>query len=85
MLRKGKGLVRARKVTEIVFRNLSGTAGLMLVSKKFETGYFYFEGGFFMSDLSTNTLLEVAKRIREMREIFDISVEDFFTKQKPTC
>ena len=27
MLRKGKGLVRARKVTKCMFRNLSGTAG----------------------------------------------------------
>ena len=38
-----------------------------------------------MSDLSTNTLLEVAKRIREMREIFDISVEAMAQKTEVTA
>ena len=35
MLRKGKGLVRVRKVTESIFRNLSGTAGLTTRLKGF--------------------------------------------------
>ena len=33
MLRKGKRLVRAWKVTEIDFRNLSGTAGFIQSQK----------------------------------------------------
>jgi DNA-binding XRE family transcriptional regulator len=65
---------------------LSGTASVFFTPvSKFETGVLFFGKDLArrktkMSNLSANTLQEVALRIREMREIFDFSVETMAQK-----
>ncbi len=62
------------------YRNLSGTASEFTFSPVskfyFGTGFlFLFKEVIIMSTVSTNKLLEVATRIREMREIYGITTE----------